>query len=61
MLLERGNVNPNQGDTECGRTPLLGAAGDAHERVVKIFFRRESCLHRYDRQREPNSTVVSSF
>jgi len=37
MLLERGDVNPDQPDTEYGRTPLSWAAENGHEGVVKMF------------------------
>jgi len=40
MLLEREDVNPNQGDTEYGRTPLSWAAEKGHEGVVKVLLGR---------------------
>jgi ankyrin repeat protein len=41
MLLERKDVNPNQADTEYGRTPLSWAAENGHEGVVKMLLERK--------------------
>ena len=37
MLVKREDVNPNQGDTKYGRTPLARAAEHGHEGVVKML------------------------
>jgi len=41
MLLERTNVNPDQPDTEYGRTPLSWATQTRHEGVVKMLLERK--------------------
>ncbi|KAG0641353.1 hypothetical protein HOY80DRAFT_954876 [Tuber brumale] len=41
MLLEREDVNPNQTDTEHGRTSLSWAAGSGHVGVVKLLLQRK--------------------
>jgi len=41
MLLERGEVNPEQAHTGYGRTPLSWAAGSGHEGIVKILLEKE--------------------
>ena len=41
MLLERGDVNPDQADTAYGRTPLSWATKNQHEGVVKMLLERE--------------------
>jgi len=41
MLLERGDVNPNQVDTEYGQTPLWRAALGGYDGVVKRLLERE--------------------
>ena len=41
VLLERGDVNPNQADTKHGRTPLSWAAGNGHEGIVKVLLERK--------------------
>ena len=41
MLLERGDVNPDQPDTGYGQTPLSCAALGGHEGVVKMLLERE--------------------
>jgi len=40
MLLERGDVNPDQADTLYGRTPLSWAAVNGHSEVVKMLLER---------------------
>ncbi|KAG0135462.1 ankyrin repeat-containing domain protein [Tuber indicum] len=40
MLLDRGEVNPDQADTSYGRTPLWWAALGGHEGVVKMLLDR---------------------
>jgi len=40
MLLERGDVNPDQVDTFYGQTPLSWAAENGHEGVVKMLLER---------------------
>ena len=40
VLLERGDINPEQPDTRYGRAPLSWAAGNGHEGVVKILLER---------------------
>jgi len=40
VLLERGDINPEQPDTRYGQTPLSWAASDGHEGVVKILLER---------------------
>ncbi|KAG0128946.1 ankyrin repeat-containing domain protein [Tuber indicum] len=40
MLLERGDVNPDQPDTKSARTPLAWAALGGHEGVVKKLLER---------------------
>jgi len=39
-LLQREDVNPDQTDTEYGRTPLLFAAEGGHEGVVRVLLER---------------------
>jgi len=41
MLLERGDVNPNQADTYYGQTPLWQAGSEGHKGVVKLLLGRE--------------------
>ena len=41
MLLEREDVNPDQADTEYGRTPLSWAAWNGYTGVVKMLLERE--------------------
>jgi len=41
MLLGRGDVNPNLGDSRWNQTPLLWAAQEGHEGVVKAFLQHE--------------------
>ena len=41
ILLERADVNPDQGDTEYGQTPLSWAAERGHEEIVKMLLGRE--------------------
>ena len=41
MLLERKDVNPDQPDTEYGQTPLLWAASNRHEGIVKMLLERK--------------------
>jgi len=41
MLLERGDVKPDQTDTYYGRPPLLWAAAKGHEGVVRMLLERE--------------------
>ena len=41
ILLERGDINPDQADTEYGRMPLSWAAANGHEGVVRILLERE--------------------
>jgi len=41
VLLKRMDVNPNQADTEDGRTPLAWAIERGHEGIVKILLERE--------------------
>ena len=41
MLLERGDVNPDQPDTTYGATPLTWAVVNGHERIVKMLLERE--------------------
>ena len=41
VLLERGDINPNHGDTTSGSTPLSLAAEGGHEGVVKMLLARE--------------------
>jgi len=40
MLLERGDVNPDQADTKYGQTPLSCAAEHGHSEVVKMLLER---------------------
>ena len=40
LLLERKEVNPNSSNRE-GQTPLLLAAQDGHEGVVKLLLERK--------------------
>ncbi|KAG0638767.1 hypothetical protein HOY80DRAFT_966225 [Tuber brumale] len=42
MFLERGDVNPDQPDTNYDRTPLSWAAKNGHHRVVKMLRERVS-------------------
>ncbi|KAG0634376.1 hypothetical protein HOY80DRAFT_986632, partial [Tuber brumale] len=41
MLLERGDVDPDQADTKYGRTPLAWAAEFGHAEVVKMLSERK--------------------
>ena len=41
ILLEREDINPDQADTEYGRTPLSWAAEGGHSGVVKMLLKRE--------------------
>jgi len=40
-LLEREDINPDQADTRCCRTPLSWAAENGHEGVVKMLLQRD--------------------
>jgi len=40
MLLERGDVNPDQADTYYGQTPLSLAAQNGHHGIVKMLLER---------------------
>ena len=42
FFLERGDVDPDLGDPIWGRSPLLWAAAQGNEGVVKVFLERES-------------------
>jgi len=41
MLLEREEINPDQADTEYGRTPISYAAEKGHSGIVKMLLERE--------------------
>jgi len=41
MLLERGDINPDEGDTRHDRTPLLWAAYFGHDGIVKMLLERD--------------------
>ena len=41
MLLEQEDVNPDQADTDSGRTPLSWAAWNGHEGIVKMLLERQ--------------------
>jgi len=41
MLLERKDVNPDQADTRCGRTPLAYPAKSGYEGIVLMLLERE--------------------
>ncbi|KAG0135463.1 hypothetical protein HOY82DRAFT_551571 [Tuber indicum] len=41
MLLDRGEVNPDQADTEYGQTPLSWAASRGHKGVVQMLLERK--------------------
>jgi len=41
MLLEQEEINPDQTDTEFGRTPISYAAEKGHEGIVKMLLERE--------------------
>jgi len=41
VLLEREDINPDQGDTRYNRTPLSWAADNGHEGIVKMLLERE--------------------
>ena len=41
VLLERGDINPDQADTKYGRTPLSRAAENGHEGVVKFLLEQK--------------------
>ncbi|KAG0644262.1 hypothetical protein HOY80DRAFT_898660 [Tuber brumale] len=56
MLLERGDVNPDQPDTKYDRTPLSWAAESGYEGVVKMLLERNDV-----RTSTPDSTNQTSL
>ena len=41
ILLGRGDINPDQADTDWGKSPLIWAADSGHEGIVKMLLERD--------------------